>query len=75
MSKQGGNGTISINNLKKFCKDTQISDDSIWNLILKEFDTNNDGVIDFEEFKIGMLKFVNKQRGFSRQNLGLLLKE
>jgi calcium-dependent protein kinase len=50
------NGTISADELKAILGRYHNYDDSIWEEIIKEVDTNGDGVIDLKEFTEMMLK-------------------
>ena len=49
-------GTISADELKTVLGRFHSYDDSIWQEIIKEVDTNGDGVIDLREFTEMMLK-------------------
>lgn len=49
-------GTISMKEIKQMLQgDEQVGDD-VWNEVLREADTNGDGVIDLDEFKSMMLR-------------------
>ena len=49
------NGTISVTEIKQFLGGEGSELDSVWTRILNDADTNQDGVIDLEEFKTLML--------------------
>ncbi|UKJ88413.2 calmodulin-like domain protein kinase [Theileria orientalis] len=51
-------GTISCDEIAKLFGVDDVGKDS-WQMLLKEFDTNNDGVIDFKEFKAMLTKYAN----------------
>lgn len=44
------NGVITVDEIKEVLQDGQTADDEAWKLMLKEADTNGDGMIDFQEF-------------------------
>jgi calcium-dependent protein kinase len=45
-----GNGEISAEEIKEILNDGAIDDEDIWKIILKEADTNGDGLVDLKEF-------------------------
>lgn len=51
-------GTISCDEIAKLFGVDDVGNES-WQMLLKEFDTNNDGVIDFKEFKAMLTKYSN----------------
>lgn len=51
-------GTITLEEIKQFIGRDQVVEDSVWDKIMKEADTNGDGVIDLREFKEAILKHV-----------------
>lgn len=61
-SLQDGNGTIDASELKEILGgQLQDMDEDVWDDIIREVDTNGDGVISLEEFTEMMLKYVNDQ--------------
>lgn len=58
-SLQDGSGTIDADELKEILGG-QIQDEAVWNEIIKEVDTNGDGVISLEEFTEMMMKYANQ---------------
>jgi len=44
-----------------FGNDQEKETDEFWTSIIKEFDKNHDGVIDFDEFKSAMITWGNKE--------------
>jgi calcium-dependent protein kinase len=46
-----GNGTISANELKRLLAGGNVCEDTIWNEIIKNVDSNGDGEIDYREFE------------------------
>ena len=55
--KDGG-GTISAEEVAVILGHNMSKDKSVWSEIIKEVDLNGDGMIDFNEFKIMMSKFL-----------------
>jgi len=53
-------GTITTDELKKVLGKGSQVDDAEWDEILDEVDEDGNGEIDFEEFKIMMLKVLRK---------------
>lgn len=59
MNKQDGSGSISASEVKEVLGVGKVlSNDAIWDEIIKEVDVNGDGEISYEEFKIMMHKFL-----------------
>ena len=54
-----GSGTISADELKGILGRYHNYDDNMWKEIIREVDTNGDGVIDLREFTEMMLKMAN----------------
>ncbi|CAG9310554.1 unnamed protein product [Blepharisma stoltei] len=52
-------GSITVKEIKSFLGDESELEEGIWEQILKEADTNGDGVLDLEEFKNVMLKKID----------------
>jgi calcium-dependent protein kinase len=55
---EDGSGTITADEIKKFLGQGKKIDKNVWKEILAEVDENDDGEIDFEEFKGMMSKFL-----------------
>lgn len=55
---ENGDGSISIDELKKMLGQGKKINKKVWEEIIKEADENQDGVIDFDEFKQMMKKFT-----------------
>ena len=53
-----GGGAITVEELKKILGKGKNIKEDVWNEILAEVDDNEDGEIDFEEFKTMMNKFI-----------------
>lgn len=53
-----GNGTISKAELKAIFKGNEVISDDVWQAIIQETDKNQDGVIDFTEFKQAMQRQI-----------------
>ena len=49
-----GNGSISRQELRNVFETTEKKDEELWTQIFNEVDVDNDGAIDFEEFKATM---------------------
>jgi len=60
MFDKDGNGSISADELKEILGGKMSTvDNQVWADIIKEVDTNGDGVISFEEFTDMMMRYVN----------------
>ncbi|CAG9329859.1 unnamed protein product [Blepharisma stoltei] len=51
-------GTLSVSEIKNFLGGDQQIENTVWEKIIKDADTNGDGVIDFNEFKAAMMKHI-----------------
>ena len=60
--KDGG-GTIEADEVAKILGANAAADDSVWQAVIKEVDINNDGQIDFEEFRTMLLKLADRKSG------------
>lgn len=60
--KDGG-GTIEADEVAKILGANAAADDSVWQAVIKEVDINNDGQIDFEEFRAMLLKLADRKSG------------
>ena len=59
MRLQDGSGAISANEIKEILGvGRKFGNENIWSDIIKEVDTDGNGEISFEEFKIMMGKFL-----------------
>lgn len=58
--KDGG-GTIEADEVAKILGANAAADDSVWQAVIKEVDINNDGQIDFEEFRTMLLKLADRK--------------
>lgn len=57
------NGSISAQELKFILGDNNINiKDIVWKKMIKEIDLNEDGQISYEEFKMMMMKVINKNK-------------
>ena len=57
---QDNSGSISADEIKGVLGvGKKLGDDKIWDDIIKEVDTDGNGEVDFEEFKVMMKKFLN----------------
>ena len=54
-----GSGKISLDEFKQMFKGNNIVDDRVWEEMIREIDINNDGAIEFGEFKDLLLKLVD----------------
>ena len=72
MFDQDGNGQISMDELKQVFASGSASGktEDVWQQIIASADTNNDGVIDFEEFEAAMME-VLKQRATCLSKAGV----
>ena len=63
------NGQITPRELQHLLgnKDQDIQDDE-WENIINEFDGNDDGMINFEEFK-NMMNMLHAKQGINKQNI------
>ena len=59
--KDGG-GTISAEEVAVILGHNMSKDKSVWSEIIKEVDLNGDGMIDFNEFKVMMSKFIEDKK-------------
>ena len=50
-----GSGTITAAELNYVLGDEEMTNSPVWNEIIKEADTNGDGAIDINEFKLALL--------------------
>lgn len=55
--KDGG-GTISAEEVAEALGHDMASEEKVWTDVIAEVDTNNDGQIDFKEFKLMMRKLM-----------------
>lgn len=55
---ENGDGEIEVDEIKKLLGAGQDFDDGVWDDIIAEADEDNNGIIDFEEFKHMMNKFI-----------------
>ena len=60
--KDGG-GTIEASEIAAILGHNATNDDAVWQEVVREVDINGDGQIDFEEFKIMMLKLADRKDG------------
>lgn len=59
---QDGSGSISANEIKEVLGGgRKFGNESIWEDIIKEVDTDGNGEISFDEFKIMMQKFLQTE--------------
>lgn len=58
--KDGG-GTIEAAEIAKVLGQNAAATDSVWQAVIGEVDQNDDGLIDFEEFKTMLLKLADKK--------------
>ena len=57
---QNGTGSISANEVKEVLGvGKKLSNDEVWEDIVREVDLDGDGSISYEEFKTMMIKFLN----------------
>ena len=72
MFDKDGNGQISMDELKAVFASGSASGktEDVWQQIIASADTNNDGVIDFEEFEAAMME-VLKQRATCLSRAGM----
>ena len=56
---QDNSGQITKDELREVLEGTAVNDDNIWNELIREADTDNDGQICFEEFKQMMMNYAN----------------
>lgn len=52
-------GKISLNELKSLLQGSDVVDDKVWSDLIKQADQNNDGEIEYDEFKDLLLKMIN----------------
>ena len=52
-------GRISLAEFKQMFKGNNMIDDAVWEELIKEIDDNNDGEIEFQEFKSLLIKMIN----------------
>lgn len=52
-------GKISVDELKVMLQGSNLVDDKVWDDLIKQADTNNDGEIEFEEFRSLLVKMIN----------------
>ncbi len=57
---ENGDGSITTDELKHFLGQGRNINEEVWEEIIAEADDNSDGVIDFEEFKTMMQKFLDE---------------
>ena len=58
--KDGG-GTIEAAEIANILGQNAAADDAVWQDVIREVDTNGDGLIDFEEFKTMLLKLADRK--------------
>jgi len=58
--KDGG-GTIEAAEISKVLGQNAAANDAVWQSVIAEVDQNDDGLIDFEEFKVMLLKLADKK--------------
>jgi calcium-dependent protein kinase len=58
--KDGG-GTIEANEIATILGHDVHSEDAVWTAVIAEVDTNGDGLIDFEEFTMMLLKLADQK--------------
>lgn len=60
MFDEDGNGTITLNELKSIFENNGTKkEEQLWVQIMKEVDTNNDGLINFGEFVNAMTRVMD----------------
>ena len=52
-------GKISLSELKSLLQGSDVVDDKVWSDLIKQADQNNDGEIEYDEFKDLLLKMIN----------------
>ena len=60
-----GSGSISVDELKEVLGSKRLVEDSVWNALIKDIDSDGNGEIDFAEFKTMMHKLIEGE--YSKQ--------